>query len=103
MDIEEIQLETEERMDKALDVFDGEARGLRTGRATPSLVENVKVECYGAICPLREVAAITAPDPRMLVVKPFDPSILKEIDKAIQRSDHTRPRLALPPGLGRIP
>jgi ribosome recycling factor len=87
MDIEEIQLDTEERMAKAVEVFVRESKGLRTGRANPALIENVKVECYGAVCPLKEVASITAPDPRMLVVKPYDASILRDIDKAIQKSD----------------
>lgn len=87
MDIEEIQLDAEDRMEKAVEVFVRESKGLRTGRANPALIENVKVECYGALCPLREVASITAPDPRMLVVKPYDANILKDIDKAIQRSD----------------
>jgi len=87
MDIETIQLDAEERMAKALEVFVNESKGLRTGRANPAIVESVKVECYGAFCPLKEVASITAPDPRMLVVKPYDVSILKDIDKAIQKAD----------------
>lgn len=87
MDIETIQLEAEEKMGKAVEVLEHEAKGLRTGRANPTIIENVKVECYGAFCPLKEVAAITAPDPRMLVVKPYDVSVLKEIDKAIQKAD----------------
>ena len=87
MDIETIQLEAEDKMGKAIEVLEGEAKGLRTGRANPTIIENVKVECYGAFCPLKEVAAITAPDPRMLVVKPYDVSVLKDIDKAIQRAD----------------
>ena len=87
MDVDEVMLDCEDKMEKAVAVFVEHVKGLRTGRASPALVENVRVECYGANCPLREVASITAPDARLLVVKPFDASILKDIDRAIQKAD----------------
>ncbi|MHC4601682.1 MAG: ribosome recycling factor, partial [Planctomycetota bacterium] len=57
------------------------------GRATPGLVESVRVDYYGAPTPLRQLATISVPEPRLLVIKPFDPSSLKEIEKAILKSD----------------
>lgn len=87
MEPDEIMLETEEKMESALDFLSNEFKKLRTGRASPALVENIKVEYYGAPTPLRQIANIVIPDPRSLLIKPFDPSSLKEIEKAIQRSD----------------
>lgn len=60
---------------------------LRTGRASPSLLENLPVEAYGSSMPLQQVASITAPEPRMLVVQPWDQQTIKEVEKAIRQSD----------------
>ncbi|HYV38155.1 MAG TPA: ribosome recycling factor [Gemmataceae bacterium] len=87
MTTDEILFDTEERMEKAVNVFRDELRGLRTGRATPALVENIRVEYYGSPTPLKAMATISTPDPQHLVIKPFDASILKDIDKAIRSSD----------------
>lgn len=87
MDHDEILLDCEERMEKALEVMTEEMRGIRGGRATPGLVEGVRVEYYGSPTPLKQLATISAPDPRLLVIKPFDPGSLKEIEKAILRAD----------------
>lgn len=87
MTADEILMDTEERMEKAVKVFGDELRGLRTGRATPALVDSLRVEYYGSPTPLKQLANITTPDPQQIVVKPFDPSILKEIEKAIRSSD----------------
>jgi ribosome recycling factor len=87
MTTEEILFDTEERMEKAVNVFRDELRGLRTGRATPALVENIRVEYYGSPTPLKAMANISTPDPQHLIIKPFDASILKEIEKAIRSSD----------------
>jgi ribosome recycling factor len=84
---EEILFDAEERMEKAVNVFRDELRGLRTGRATPALVENIRVEYYGSPTPLKAMATISTPDPQHLVIKPFDPSVLKEVEKAIRSSD----------------
>lgn len=84
---DEILLETEERMDKAVDHLTTEFRGIRSGRATPGLVENIRVDYYGSMQPLKATASIAIPEPRLVVIKPFDPSSAKTIEKAIQQSD----------------
>src|SRR6266581_3933014 len=87
MTSEEILFDAEERMEKAVDVFKNELRGLRTGRATPALVDNLRVEYYGSPTPLKQLAQISTPDPQSIVIKPFDHSTLKDIEKAIRSSD----------------
>src|SRR5437762_13951990 len=87
MTSDEILMDTEERMEKAVKVFTDELRGLRTGRATPALVDGLRVEYYGSPTPLKQLATISTPDPTQIVIKPFDPSCLKEIEKAIRSSD----------------
>ncbi len=87
MTTDEILMDTEERMEKAVNVFRDELRGLRTGRATPALVDGLRVEYYGSPTPLKQLAQISTPDPQQIVIKPFDPSVLKEIEKAIRSSD----------------
>jgi ribosome recycling factor len=79
--------DTEERMEKALDVYRNELRGLRTGRATPALVDYLKVEYYGSPTPLKTLAQINCPDPQSIVIRPFDANCLKDIEKAIRSSD----------------
>ena len=83
----DIVLEAEEKMEKAVEVVATEFKGVRTGRATPALVEGVKVDYYGAPTPLKSLASITVPEPRLLMVKPFDPGALDGIIKAIQKAD----------------
>src|SRR5438309_6617790 len=87
MTTDEILLDCEERMEKAVNVFRDELRGLRTGRATPALVDHIRVEYYGSPTPLKALATISTPDPQHLVIKPFDASVLKEVEKAIRSSD----------------
>jgi len=87
MTSEEILFDAEERIEKAVAVFRDELRGLRTGRATPALVENIRVEYYGSPTPLKQMAQINTPDPQSILIRPFDQSVLKEIDKAIRSSD----------------
>src|SRR6516225_7070850 len=87
MTSDEILLDAEERMEKAVNVFRDELRGLRTGRATPALVDNLKVEYYGSPTPLKQLAQIGAPDPQQIIIRPFDQSSLKDIEKAIRSSD----------------
>ena len=62
----------EERMEKAVNVFRDELRGLRTGRATPALVDSLRVEYYGSPTPLKQLAQISTPDPQQIVIRPFD-------------------------------
>ena len=87
MTSEEILFDCEERMEKAVDVFRNELRGLRTGRATPALVDSLRVEYYGSPTPLKQLAQINTPDPQSIVIRPYDQSVLKEIEKAIRSSD----------------
>jgi ribosome recycling factor len=84
---DEILFDAEERMEKAVQVFRDELRGLRTGRATPALVDSIRVEYYGSPTPLKQLAQISTPDPQQILIRPFDPSVLKEIEKAIRSSD----------------
>lgn len=71
------------RMQNALDVLDEDLIGIRTGRASPGLVERLPVDYYGAQTPLIQLATISVPEPRQLLIRPFDPSTLKEIERAI--------------------
>ncbi|MBU2036886.1 ribosome recycling factor [Patescibacteria group bacterium] len=73
-------------IEKTMAHFKEEMGALRTGRATPALIETVEVECYNGRSQLRELAAINAPEPRILTVQPWDKSIMKEIEKAISQS-----------------
>src|SRR5207245_10049063 len=87
MNSEEILFDAEERMEKAVGVFRDELRGLRTGRATPAMVDSLRVEAYGSPTPLKQLAQISTPDPQQILIRPFDPTVLKEIEKAIRSSD----------------
>jgi ribosome recycling factor len=87
MTTDEILFDAEERMEKALGVFRDELRGLRTGRATPALVDSIRVDYYGSPTPLKQMAQINTPDPQSIVIRPFDQSVLKDIEKAIRSSD----------------
>src|SRR5262245_25671290 len=87
MTSDDILLDTEERMEKAVNVFRDELRGLRTGRATPALVDSLRVEYYGSPTPLKQLAQISIPEPQQIVIRPYDQSVLKDVEKAIRSSD----------------
>ncbi len=87
MSIEEVLVDAEERMEKAVAVLKNNLAGIRTGRATPGLVDSVKVTVYGSQSPLKQLASVGAPEPSQLVIRPFDPSTIKEIEKAIVASE----------------
>ena len=87
MDYDTILLDTEERMEKALEVLKDKYRGMRTGRANPGLVDSLSVDYYGSPTPLKQIANISAPEADQLLIKAFDPSALGEIEKAILKSD----------------
>ena len=87
MTSDDILLDAEERMEKALGVFRDELRGLRTGRATPALVEHIRIDYYGSPTPLKQLAQINTPDPQSILIRPFDQGCLKDIEKAIRSSD----------------
>jgi ribosome recycling factor len=87
MTSDDILLDCEERMEKGADHFRDELRGLRTGRATPALVDSLRIEYYGSPTPLKQVAQISTPDPQQIVIRPYEATILKDIEKAIRASD----------------
>ncbi len=84
---DDILLEAEEKMEKTGQVVLNEFAGVRTGKASASLVENILVEVYGSQMRIRELAGITSPEPRMLVIQPWDAASLQPIEKAIQKAN----------------
>jgi len=87
MTTDEILLDVEERMEKAVRKLKEDLAGIRTGRANPGLVDSLKVEVYGSPVPIKQIASVGAPEPTQIVIRPYDPGTLKEIEKAIQQSD----------------
>lgn len=77
----------EDRLKKSLDALKKEYGTLRAGRAAPSLLDKVMVDYYGTSTPVNQIANVTVPEPRMLMIKPYDKGSLKEIERAIQKSD----------------
>jgi ribosome recycling factor len=84
---DEILLDTEERMEKAIAVLKQALAGIRTGRANPGLVDSLRVEVYGSSVPIKQLATVGAPEPTQIVIRPYDPGTIKDIEKAIQASD----------------
>jgi len=87
MALDDILLEAEEKMIKTEEVVQKEFAGVRTGKASPGLVENILVEVYGSHMRIRELAGITTPEPRMILIQPWDATTLHPIEKAIQKSN----------------
>lgn len=87
MDGDEILMDAEERMEGAVGHLGSELSGMRSGRASPALVDKIQVTAYDTLTPLAQLAQIGCPEPRQILIKPYDPSIAKEIEKAIQASD----------------
>jgi ribosome recycling factor len=87
MSPDEILLEAEEKMIKTEQVVVNEFAGVRTGKASASLVENIQVEVYGSMMRIRELAGITTPEPRQLLIQPWDVGSIQAIEKAIQKSN----------------
>jgi ribosome recycling factor len=85
--IEERLVDAEVRMEKSVEALHKELAGIRTGRASPSLVERLQVEAYGVPTPLQSLAGISTPEARLLVIRPYDRTAIPAIEKAIQRSD----------------
>lgn len=85
--IKDILKDAEARMHGAIQSLENELAGIRTGRASPALVEKLPIEYYGTPTPLMQLASISVPEPRTLMIKPFDPSSLKAIERAILASD----------------
>jgi len=86
MTTDDILLEAEDTMEKAVGYMSHEFDSVRTGKASPALVENIDVEAYGANMKLKQLALITTPEPRLLVIQPFDAATVKDIEKAIKES-----------------
>ncbi len=87
MDKDEVLMDTEERMEKGVQVLRGQLQGIRTGRATAGLVDSIRVDYYGSPTPLKQIASISVPESQQIVIKPFDASVIGAISKAIQSSD----------------
>ncbi len=87
MPVKEIVSESESKMKKAVEVLHDQLKTVRTGKASTGLVENIKVDYYGTATPLRQLATLATPQADTIVIKPFDPASLKEIEKAIKNSD----------------
>ncbi len=87
MTIKEILHSTEEKMKKAFDSMNREFHEVRTGRASPSLVEGLHIDYYGTLTMLKQLAAISAPDAHLIVIQPWDPTVIVEIEKAIMKSN----------------
>jgi len=85
--IKDLLRETEDRMRKAIEALEGDLRAIRTGRASPALVERVVVEYYGTPTPLNQLAVISAPEPQLLTIRPYDPGSLGDIERAILKSE----------------
>jgi ribosome recycling factor len=85
--IKDALTEAEDRMKGAITALTNDLAGIRTGRASPALVERLDVQYYGTPTPLQQLATISAPEPRLLTIKPFDPASLKDIERAILASD----------------
>ena len=86
MTSDEILLDVEERMEKTLDGLKNNLAGIRTGRANPGLVDSIKVDAFGSSVPMKQLASVGAPDPTQIVIRPYDPGTVKDIEKAIQAS-----------------
>ena len=103
--IQDVLKDAEGRMSKSIDSLHRDLSTIRTGRANPALLDRIMVEAYGGLSPINQVASISVPDPRLLVIQPWDKSVIPSIERAIQKSDiGITPssdgvviRLALPP------
>ena len=105
MPVDDVLLDCEMHMEKAIEHLQHELRGIRTGRATPALVEHIKVDYYGSPTDMRSIASISVPEATQLLIKPFNPQDMRAIEKAINdskigltpHSDGKQLRLMLPP------
>ena len=87
MSVEDILFDAEERMEKAIAKLRQDLTGIRTGRANPGMVDSLRVEAYGSPVPIKTIASVSAPEPQQLVIRPFDPGTIKDIEKGIIASD----------------
>ncbi|MBI84451.1 MAG: ribosome recycling factor [Planctomycetaceae bacterium] len=87
MSADDILLDAQMRMEKAIEVLKNNLAGIRTGRANPGLVDSLRVEVYGSPTPIKQVASVGAPEPTQIVIRPYDPGTIKDIEKAVIASD----------------
>ncbi|MCR4279846.1 MAG: ribosome recycling factor [Candidatus Komeilibacteria bacterium] len=87
MDSDQLKQDFNDSLQKAQAFYQNELRSLKTGRATPSMIESLSVNCYGSVMPLVQLASINAPEPSQLTVKPWDKTNLKDINKALETAD----------------
>ena len=87
MSANNIKKDAEHRMKKSVETIQNEFNKIRTGRATPALLDSVKIEYYGAVVPLSQASTITTPEPRLIAIQPWDKNMIAEIEKAILKSD----------------
>lgn len=85
--IKEVLEETEDRMKKSVEALEMDLKGIRTGRASPALVERLRVEYYGTLTNLIELASISAPEPQLITIRPWDANAIKDVERAILQSD----------------
>ena len=85
--VKDIVNKLQEKMTKTISVLKSDLSTMKAGRANPTMLDRIQVECYGSMCPISQVANISSPEPRLLVVTPWDKSTLKDIEKAILKSD----------------
>jgi ribosome recycling factor len=105
MSADDILLDAEDRMDKAIAVLKHSLAGIRTGRANPGLVDSLRVEAYGSQVPMKQLASVGAPEATQIVIRPYDPGTIKDIERAIiasdlgfnPQSDGRLIRIAIPP------
>jgi ribosome recycling factor len=87
MTLESIFIDAEERMEKSIEHLQHELARVRTGRATPTLLDGVKVDYYGSTVPINQVSTVSAPEPRLIVVQPWEKRMIAEVEKAIMSAD----------------
>ncbi len=87
MSTDEILFDVDERMEKAANVLKSNLAGIRTGRANPGLVDSLRVEVYGSPTPMKQIASIGVPEPNQIVIRPFDPNTIGDIEKSLIASD----------------
>jgi ribosome recycling factor len=85
--LEQVKKQAQQKMEKAIQVLKEDLKAIRAGRANPALLEKVTVEYYGSEMTINQVATISTPDPRTLMIQPWDKSVLNEIERAIMKSD----------------
>jgi len=87
MSTDEILFDVDERMEKATHIFRTSLAGIRTGRANPGLVDSLRVDVYGSPTPMKQIASIGIPEPNQIVIRPFDPNTIGDIEKSLIASD----------------